>query len=577
MSYITSPTYTGPNRVTCSPGYPTTTTCKLLVATLYNPTSDLVTVVVNGVSYVSGTDFTLRARGSNICWTEVLTGTGLSALTRYPWSVSQEASGTNYSDSGSLLTAAESGDDFTILFAGCDNNTHFTNQINSNPWKVPGAWQHYRTYAENSANLPVAGVLFVDDLGYVDGQAIDESGSAGTGTYDFPGITGLVCSNSPATSGALDDYIIGWCAIFGMLGPSQSTFTDAELVDTSLLRVLWGREENRAWCRKNLNVFPQWGDHEFMNDMGWDNQPGGATINQWTNGKLSWGYFYGAIQPPLTGVSVARDAIANHWAFKIGDVVIASLDGVTNASRTWGSPATVAVGNSAALTQFTTVYGNNQIDDILEAVNTLAGRYTILPLAHSIRYLTARTGAAPHLTFAAAVSESNYGAQHPIFDHCIANYQRIFTATGATPKSLMDNPVTNGTTGNLLLLHGDFHHGQVLYHNHAAYTGNAAENFYAVHLGTTNGSSNFPVPEEGATGASVADIYVEYQSPATSVNSMFWGAFLEVQDSARWLEVTYTDRDNTSLWNKKFMRNGGNYAFDVTWEFPSITGLARLK
>lgn len=557
---ITDPVYGLPNPVTCVTGRATTSSAKILVASL---TSAPVTVTVNGINYVSGVDFTLTGRGSPVVvYTGLLEVTGLTEFTRYSWSATN---GTD-SDSGSFLVEPTSGQEFQFEFCGCDNNTTFIHASVGNTWRIPGQWQNIKTQAV-AATPPMAGVAFVDDLGYVSRLSVDDTANSGLAMTGAP--------NANASYQTLNNYLIGWCALLGMLGPNRTSFTAEELAETannSILQVLWAREENRSWCRKNLNMWTQWGDWEFKSDMGWDAQPTG---DAWTNGKAAWECFYGLIKPDLDGIT-PRDVSAKHWCFKIGDVVIASLDGVTNASRTWGSnavPNGISTSNSAGLTQFTTIYGNNQIDDVLESIATLAGRATVLCLAHGIRYLVARTGSTPPHAFTALVDEYSTGTQHPIYDHCLADYQRIFTRTGATPASLMDSVVTNGNSGTLLVVMGDWHHGMVYKFQHAAYTGNAAENFYGVCLGGTNGSAYLSNLSAYTTGDTVASIYIESDASSNDTNPGFHG--LTIKRDGVWLTVNHTqsdiynEYDNTVLWNKKFMPKSANFAFESEWEIPN--------
>ena len=135
MSYLSAPNYGPPNRVTCIPGYATSSTCKILVATIYDPVANPVTLTVNGV-VVNGT---LVARGSApvICWTGAYTATGLPAFTRVSWSVIQTVGGVAYTDNGSLMTAPTTRTEkFTLFHASCDNNTRFSNDSGLIPRNV---------------------------------------------------------------------------------------------------------------------------------------------------------------------------------------------------------------------------------------------------------------------------------------------------------------------------------------------------------------------------------------------------------------------------------------------------------
>jgi hypothetical protein len=541
MTYITTPTYTTPNRVTCVPGDNTTTSCKLLVATVNDPTSDPVTVTVNGLSYVSGIGLTLTARGTNIVWTGVLDITGLSAFTRYSWTVSQGAN----SDSGSLMTEPRAYDDFAFFFAGCDNNTELTNSAGTNPATVPGYWQHTKTYYDSGV-LPVAGVLFVDDLGYVDALNVDD-------TDNGDGGTGLVSGGNPDTTLDVDDYLIAYCCVLGMTGIDAAPLYSDISSSGNQVKLLWGRETNRAFCRKNLNVFAQWGDHEFDNDLGWS-----ALITTYPNarfvsagvdgvGKTAWDAFYGLIQPTS---AQSADTVANHWTKSLGPCCLAAMDRVSSsvgsASMSYADPITEV-----------TVYGTNQITDTLTAINTHNKTFTFFGMSTGWRYLATQGAGVVNVD----VSVKEYGTQHALHNHAEAEYQRLITQSGQTPKSLMDNPITNGTRGFFIPLHSDYHYGCGLKYQRAAYTGNLAEAFNVFHLGTTNGSVNFTAPPEvTAEDVEVADVVTEYAQGFHDYlypgNRTFHGVRVDItgSESPKVAKVYLMNYANDIMWSKQYVQ-----------------------
>ena len=683
MSYIATPTYGPRNPVTCVPGWPTLTTCKLLVVTLYNPTSP-VTVTVNGVTYVSGTNFALTARGTDsgggaypaqACWSGVLTVTGLSAWTRYPWTVTQTVSGTTYTDSGSLKSAPRKSDTFRVESAGCDNNTNFSNQNNNHPWTVAGYWQHMRAHAE--ADDLTAGYTFVDDLGYVDAQNIYDSYWADASQLE-------VTSGAPTLKEY--DFALTYCAMLGMLGPATVTAADVDNTDgeaTFRLKTFWGREVNRAWCRKNLNVFPQFGDHEFnTNDPAWDapvtSVPnaryttvgaavaevttadftshnigvsggdyfllyaptiayyvwytvGGAGTNPAPAGKTAivvdlaaglsgetastiatktataidalanfvasatgavvtitnanagavvdpsdvntgvilavttqgaapapgtngpgwnvWHAFYGLCQPdPISG---RTDTVANHWCDEIGNLTIATFDAISRSSTT----GTISYNPP---TQIDSLLGTAQIVDVLTKIQALKNPFVLLPLQHSIRYLSD----------AASFSENSDGAQHPLYNHVPHEYRRLFTQTGQTPPSLMDSKYTNGVNGALILTHGDHHWGQVVRWKKAAYSGNQAENFWSLQFGTINGSTNFNGPAAGQTLADGEIVYAQTKGADGTHplgNNQFHGAQLLVSPTE--CVARLADWDDSEKFSRTFPVGRGNLGF--TAESPA--------
>lgn len=532
---LESVTYTAPNRVTCVPGYATGSTCKILVITLNDPTSDPVSVTVNGTT----TEVSLTARGSpTVCWTGVHTVSGLSEFTRYSWSVTQ---GVN-SDSGGFMTTPAWRDDWMFVFAGCDPASGYSSAATH---LQSGAWYDIYTRVQAST-YPCVGMFFVDDLGYVDSREIDDTAN-----------TGLATGGVPQTTLALNDYLIAWCSFFGMLG--SSNVADLDTGDPLSRRVWYPRETHRAWCRKNLNWWPQWGDHEFSNDIGWDNDSPVVTAGsnaRWTTyatvdgaGKDAWDVLLGLIQPPSSGV---LDTVANHWVMRVGCVTLAAPDAITH------SDAAIVEATPYPTTAITTMFGANQIDDTLNAIHSAQGAFTFMGLGNSLRYPTSNT---------ATLTEFSSGAQHPIYDHCTGEYQRIFTRTnyGADPASLMASNNTNGVGGNLICLHSDYHRGHCYLMKKASYLNNNAENFYAVGVGTVGGTTNFPVQDVNAAdavGETAADVEVISAGTANAYggNPVFWNLIVTVLGSRSPEEcyVRLGDYLDAEVGNWRFVRGFGN-------------------
>lgn len=528
------------------PGYATTTSCKLAICSLY---PEDVVVAVNGVAQPA---VTLAAVGTDRATPVTFNGaststagyagsiniTGLQPFTRYSYTVTQNGN----SESGSFMTAPRATDDFSLFFGGCDNNTN----LGGSP---TGFYDKIMDYIQNGA-LPTVGMLFVDDLGYVDGSLVDDS--AGTGHTT----TGAAAATQNWKTGGVYNYALAYMGNLGLLQNTGNAY------------VAWGRDSARVFCSQNMNLWPQWGDHEFVNDIGWDaptnsvSIPSGGTVSYATlfaNGKAAWDALIKPLQPPSLGTP---DTAANHWGFTLGPVAIVAPDGITNGNGTWDR-ATVGVGSGEP----TVVFGNNQIDDVLNFLNTSGAAFNLIGLMHSVRYLSPVVGV------------YQQGAQHPLYNHILPEYQRLFTAIGNTPKSVMDNPKTNGVQGVTVCLHGDYHHACVLRHQAAAYTGNAAEQFYSVHNGTTNGSTNFSWPNAYSPQGTLYDgkTYVEYESGwvnTTGLNHNWAGLRIDVYGSKpqKEMHVIPMNAAGAEVWHGRFVERSSNTTFSAGYELPVEVG-----
>lgn len=567
-----------PVSVTCIPGAATETTCKILVITLNDPSVNPVTLSVEGIgSFNSDTDFTEAMEAVNqdsspngvVAWSGMVKVTGLSSLTRYNWAVSQTVSGVVNTDSGSLCSAPAPGDDFRIVFASCDS-TAFA-PINGQEGAHYGAWKEYHRLA-NDGGPEVSALFYVDDYGYVDFASItDAGGNTGldfdtTGSAVYPKDTASITGPSPEYN-----YALGWVAFFGMCGGDEADMTGINGIR------LWGRALERAWCRKNLNLYFQWGDHEFQNDIGFDLAvPTGLIGSNPTTMHATLGGFDGAalvvfnrligrIQPDLLAVSTditPLDTQSRHWATKHGDALLIAPDFITQMVGTHPGGSIIPSGADC-----TTFYGNNQIDDILNICDFHAAPFNLFGLAHSIKYPAQKS--AVNEWCGVGVAEFQSGCQHPMLDHAFTEYERMFTAIGGTPKSIMDNPKTNGAQGTSVIVKGDYHHGHVYKHVKPARAGDNAELFYEICVGTVNGSINFAPVSQALVDAGPDDTNnytdIEYVGDALYNDRRYWCLTIEVFGSrpVKEMEITVKDWLFATQWRKKFGAGRGNHAYDV--------------
>ncbi len=560
---LANPVYLPPKRCTALSGFATPTTAKVAVFTLIDPASTPVTLTCNGVNYstASGT-LVLTARGSpTVCWTGVVTSINLKSGTTYPWTVTQ---GT-WTDSGSLMSEPQANHDFDNYFWSCDRNTTNLNLFNANPEKVPSWWQHQKRLMQTGGRKTFA-TIFVDDFGYVDQCIIRDNGSS----YSYPNQSGLLSTGAPQTTLVLNDYLIAWCAMLGMVGPEQTVYDPDDLINSSIsqyiLSALWGREENRHYCLRNSNIYPQFGDHEMSNNLGFnvklvDDYPNAlfASAGVAGVGKVAWDAFWGLLQPPLG--SGRSNTVANHWVCSVGPLTLAAPD---RASSAIGNLAT----SYSPPTALTAILGTTQIADLLNEIQGFAKPFTLLCMSVGTRYL----GAGPNY-------DAQYGDQHPLFNHVLAEFQALYTKTGASPKSLMDHPQTNGTLGCSVVLHGDTHHAEVVKLQAGAYTGNAAENIFVVTMGGTNASATaIPAsPEVTSEGQILADCSIEFDAKfhpsmsslgySSDLDLAFHGVRIAVTGSSnpKSMVIQMRNFEDTVMWERKWVEyyNNGGMAVDT--------------
>lgn len=556
-------------------GYADSTTCKILIVSLTN--GDITLSCNNVDQTATPTDY-----GNNdavpqgiVGYKHLFTVTGLDAFTQYTFTATQGAN----TVTGSLYTLPGEDDDFCFYVSSCDHarSTGVAPPHHGDPGYLP----YIKEYAQGADNLPVVGLFHSDDLGYPQLQNV-------VATND-----GVSSTGAPSTTALQYDYAIAYTALMGLY--DETGLSGGQL--------WYGANADRQWVRHNINIWPQWGDHEFKNDIGWDkatsditDTPTNAAI--FAAGVAMYNVFYGDLQPPDIQ---DQDTGANHWGFTCGSAYICSPDYITNASGGVTVPKNSTVSNPGAPSVMTTLYGTNQIEDILNALSN-SSPFKVMGMGHGIRYLYD-----PNFS-----TEYHSGAQHTMFDHCLTEYQRMFTdnthaGSAVDPKSLMHNPYTNGAWGTLITCHGDWHRCKVEHHMKAAYTNNAEENFYSFTIGGMNGGAasfrldgvsqdtdylstgrssiyygyenQVKLPLAGADQGLTMLEYVGVPNVDAPTHKGAWGLRIEVYGSRTPKEMhvvamgieengdlnTETGLSgNVELWRKKFVhRRGGNDAHDT--------------
>lgn len=456
-------------------GHATATTVKVNVVSLYDGVANGGNDVVIAVGGIGNTAVVLTRfgtdRGSADPGGQTWAGsqgsatvTGLAANTQYTYTATQGAR----SSTGSFRTALDDSHDGVAFFVGCDKS----DGANS----IPGYYQFMHTYALTN---PVYAMVHHDDHGYVDNGNVDDTG-----------YTGRKCTGNPRTTLLQYDYAVAYMAHLGLLG------------NPGIARIATGHDLDRQWCFRNINLLPQWGDHEFSNNFSWDaveNPASSPTL--FAAAKAVWDKIMLPLQPPCRGSGIALiDTSANHWAADIGCVRIIAIDGITNSS----SPALVPPSINGVVSYDTddvahVCYGANQVKDIRNGMNVSAP-FKILTTWLGSRIL-GPVHSDPAPPYIGGFQRS--GSKQPHYDVARLEWQKLFTETAdrtaETPSvahSVMNNNKTNGILGNTVILHGDEHLGRVVKNYAPAYTGQAAENLYQITMGSINNLNAVPVDQD---------------------------------------------------------------------------------
>lgn len=420
-------------------GKPTTSS---LTAVLVAWTNTPATLTVNGVAYAAswtaiGTDAPATAPQAG--YYAVVQITGMSQFTLHSWTLTQGAE----TRTGTIRTAPGWDDSFTYFVGTCMRSK-------ADGFPTKSAFEYVRYYMANGA-LPVAGMLFTDDLFYCDSLTL-------SGSSDPRGMTAVAASAGPASSLLQYDWALSWFAWFGITNEYAATLS-------------YGMEDVLA----NLPILPTWGDHEFANNFFAASAatPNGyhATPNGFDGAAL---LVYNALIKPLQGASVATlDTQAQHWAHDMGQIRLVSMDSITRAY------------NNAAIPASSAWHGQNQIVDCLNALQT-QHPFKLITMYTEPRYLTAAFLTKWPMD---SLVNASTGAliSHPA--SLVDEYERLFVRSGQTPPSICAGSKTNGVGGTTLLVKGDNHFGGWFHFRKAASGSNVAEDLWmlnAVGMRNTN-------------------------------------------------------------------------------------------
>lgn len=444
-----------------------------MTAVILSHSSAAATLSINGQNYpidmttAFGNDRNADGAGADIagdthvCYIGSQIITGLEPLTSYSWTVTQ---GEN-SDSGNHRTSTTSkATKIAVALATCFN---LTDSVDAN------GWAFLRQYIDNAENPPLLAVLHVDDICYADGafsgiqaNAFNSQGKEFTDGLIIPG-TSMTYTQY--------DYSLYYAAWFGILDAFYNT-SDTEQANPLLTA---GLDEDMQYVRSRTAFMPSAGDHEYNNNLGWgvpmNDYPNGyhhTGINDGTGTAVSDGNYdgrglltYNAVMQPLSGTSAQnRDTNAKHWYADFGSFRYIAMDGTTNA------------------VQNVTVYGNDQIDDVLDLFDGSVWWTCVGAPAMGCRASGSANAYPSYAAWLQSEYDISYQVKYKNESFVQSEHDRLWRNTGQTPKAILDNSFGNGTMGMAFMARGDWHNSIWARWSEPESAGKAAENIHEIGL-----------------------------------------------------------------------------------------------
>lgn len=425
-----------------------------------------ITVNIGGQSQV----IALAALGTDgpggliACYHGNHTFTGLDAFTQYAWDASQGVE----VQAANIWTAPREFDEFSIFLTGChggiNSGSVWPDNMGSKPYE--NLWYYVKRIIEGELELPPAiGFVITEDVWYIDSSQVDDSA-----------YSGHVSTGRPATTLLTYDFALGYCDFFGLLNGGNVA-----------------RKPAQQFCMDNLWLMAQWGNHDISSGvsniavgafdfgsvpvMGTSGNGFHKTLDGFDGPAVE---VWDALFRPLQGdyvrdvIPAARDTLTNNWMVDLGCLRYVAGDTVTRSTGQHGlnesaPPADPYYGRT---------FGDDQIDDILEALQTNPKRFSFLNINNGLR-----GGQTDDDNGQGTSSFKSWQVWNRI------DFQRLCTRQGGAPKSLAEAPECNGHLGSTFIVHGDMHNGYMRYMHKPGYydatTGwtNLDENFYAMNVG----------------------------------------------------------------------------------------------
>jgi len=341
------------------------------------------------------------------------------------------------------------------------------------------SYDFYKTYIDDPSNPPLLAATHFDDIYYADGSFGIEAA-----TWNNEGKT-----TDPGDSvwGGSDDgrAVYSWSLLyaiwFGLFSEFYNLGTDPDKTKPLGTAAM---NESVQYCLARMGFMPQVGDHEFYNNCNWKGDPNGNyltgiaqgtdrlpnALHATANGFDGKGWtVYKEIMRPLQGTpldGIGDETNGNGWYCDFGPMRMISPDGTTFGSRDWDNDVQVAV------------YGNTQINYMLQLGEDEPKQFTVVGNS-----ATAGRG------FPQAFKDIEGYPGYKNENWVIAEYNMLWLTKDNTPRSLMDNPYTNGLLGQTVMFRGDSHYACAMYWSAPETATEAKENFYEFGLRTVDNSA----------------------------------------------------------------------------------------
>ena len=345
-------------------------------------------------------------------------------------------------------------------------------------YKGVSSYDFYKTYIDNPNNPKLIANPHVDDVYYADGSFGNNKTISSNAEGKREDSSVFTYNNDRSKYNYALMYGL-WFGIFSEFYADSDTGHEKPWSDAAMQPAV-------QYCLARMAYMPQIGDHELYDNVNWQSDGnaqanGAGEVGNFAGTDLvpnplhatvggfdgnGWSV-YAELIKPLQGTTLDVGETDNGWYTDFGCLRWLCPDPVTKATRDYNDTDTQQ-----------TVYGSAQINNMLQLAEDDPNWFTMVG--------NPAIAGRGYQSFADVAG--NPGYKHENF--CLSEYNQLYLTAGNTPRSLMDNPYTNGTMGCLVgVVRGDWHVAPVLHWSAPAAATELAENFYEIGLATVNNSA----------------------------------------------------------------------------------------